>query len=53
MDPLSGVASVIAVIQLTGAIVQICGTYMEKVKDATQDILHFQQEIIALAKVLR
>ncbi|OQE62988.1 hypothetical protein PENNAL_c0253G00080 [Penicillium nalgiovense] len=53
MDPLSGVASVIAVIQLTGGIVQICGKYLNNVKNATQDILRFQEKIAALAKVLQ
>ncbi|CAG8140451.1 unnamed protein product [Penicillium nalgiovense] len=53
MDPLSGAASVIAVIQLTGSIVQICGKYLNNVKNATQDILRFQEKITALALVFR
>jgi hypothetical protein len=53
MDPLSGAASVIAVIQLTGGIVQICGKYLNKVKNATQDIQRFQEKIAALAQVLQ
>ncbi|KAF4772650.1 hypothetical protein HAV15_005067 [Penicillium sp. str.  len=53
MDPLSGAASVIAVIHLTGSIVQICGKYLNNVKNATQDILRFQEKITALALVLR
>ncbi|PCG88247.1 hypothetical protein PENOC_111850 [Penicillium occitanis (nom. inval.)] len=52
MDGLSGAASVIAVIQLTGSIVEICGGYIGKVKNAKQDILHLQQEIRALTGVL-
>jgi hypothetical protein len=52
MDGLSGVASVIAVIQLTGSIVEICGGYISKVKNAKQDILHLQEEIRALTGVL-
>jgi hypothetical protein len=40
MEPLSGAASVIAVIQLTGAIAQICGSYIRKVDEARQDIIH-------------
>ncbi|ODM21879.1 hypothetical protein SI65_02723 [Aspergillus cristatus] len=53
MDPLSGAASVIAVIQLAAAITQICGTYLNKVKDAKRDIHRFQEEVIALAHVLQ
>ncbi|OQD92797.1 hypothetical protein PENVUL_c210G09392 [Penicillium vulpinum] len=53
MDPLSGAASVIAVIQLTGGIVQICGKYLNNVKNATQDIQRFQEKIAALAQVLQ
>ncbi|KAJ5761804.1 uncharacterized protein N7511_005186 [Penicillium nucicola] len=52
MDPLSGAASVIAVIQLTGSIAQICGKYLNNVKNATQDIQRFQEKITALAQVL-
>ncbi|OQD94832.1 hypothetical protein PENSOL_c023G07534 [Penicillium solitum] len=52
MDPLSGAASVIAVIQLTGAIVQICGKYLNNVKNAAQDIQRFQEKIATLAQVL-
>ncbi|KAB8227880.1 uncharacterized protein BDW43DRAFT_323428 [Aspergillus alliaceus] len=52
MEPLSGAASVIAVIQLTGAIVQICGSYIKKVEEAKQDILHLREEVDALSQVL-
>ncbi|BCR82721.1 uncharacterized protein ACHE_10123A [Aspergillus chevalieri] len=53
MDPLSGAASVIAVVQLAAAITQICGTYLNKVKDAKRDIQRFQKEVIALSCVLQ
>jgi hypothetical protein len=53
MDALSGAASVIAVIQLAGSIVQLCGKYLNNVKNATQDIRRFQEKIAALAQVLR
>lgn len=53
MDPLSGAASVIAVIQLTGSIVQICRKYLNNVKNATQDIKRFQEKIAALTHVLQ
>ncbi|EAU29371.1 conserved hypothetical protein [Aspergillus terreus NIH2624] len=49
---LSGAASVIAVIQLTGAITHICASYIRKVGEARQDILHLQEEIHALSRVL-
>lgn len=45
-------ASVIAVIQLTGVIAQICGTYTSKVKDAREDIVHLQQTIRSLTVTL-
>ncbi|CAI7609840.1 unnamed protein product, partial [Penicillium glandicola] len=52
MDPLSGAASVIAVIQLTGSILQICGKYLNNVKNAKQDIQRFQEKVAALSQVL-
>ncbi|EFR02261.1 hypothetical protein MGYG_05262 [Nannizzia gypsea CBS 118893] len=52
MDPLSATASVIGIIQLTGAIVKICGSYIHEVKNAKQDIISLQQEIVSLAGVL-
>ncbi|KAJ5335724.1 uncharacterized protein N7506_005660 [Penicillium brevicompactum] len=52
MDPLSGAASVIAVIQLTGVILQICGKYLNNVKSAKQDIQRFQEKVAALSQVL-
>jgi hypothetical protein len=53
MEPLSGAASVIAVIQLTGAIAQICGSYIRKVDEARQDIIHLQEEVDALSQILK
>ncbi|KAL4887992.1 WD40-repeat-containing domain protein [Aspergillus ambiguus] len=53
MEPLSGAASVIAVIQLTAAIAQICGNYIRKVDEARQDIIHLQEEVDALSRVLK
>jgi hypothetical protein len=52
MEPLSGAASVIAVIQLTGSIMEICGGYINKVKTAKKDIRDLQQEISGLIRVL-
>ncbi|KAJ6142464.1 hypothetical protein N7471_001917 [Penicillium samsonianum] len=52
MDPLSGAASVIAVIQLTGVILQICEKYLNNVKSAKQDIQRFQEKVAALSQVL-
>lgn len=53
MDPVSDVASVIAVVQLTGAIVKICAKYLSNVKNAREDIERFQARITALSSVLR
>ncbi|EEP79334.1 predicted protein [Uncinocarpus reesii 1704] len=44
---------VMAAVQLTGAIVDICGGYLEKVKKAKEDIARLQQETSSLAKVLQ
>jgi hypothetical protein len=52
MEPVSGLASVIAVVGLAGSIVQICGKYLHNVKNATQDIQRFQEKISALTHVL-
>lgn len=52
MDPLSGPASVFAVIQLTGGILQICGKYLNNVKNAKQDIQRFQEKVVVLSQVL-
>lgn len=53
MDPLSGAASVIAVIQVPGSIVQICRKYLNNVNNATQDIQRFQEKIVFLVQVLQ
>jgi DNA modification methylase len=53
MEPLSGAASVIAVIQLAGSIFHICGKYLNNVKNATEDIQRFQEQIVALTQVLQ
>lgn len=52
MDGLSSAASVIAVIQLAGSIVKICGGYVQDVKDAKDEIITLQQQIAGLAEVL-
>jgi hypothetical protein len=52
MEPLSSAASIIAVIQLTESIVQICGTYISKVRDAKEDVIRLQQNTRALTVVL-
>jgi hypothetical protein len=52
MDPLSGAASVIAVIQISGMIFDLCRTYYTAVKDAREDIARLQNELRALEVVL-
>lgn len=52
MEPLSGVASVIAVIQLAGVVTQMCRTYIIKVKEAKEDVIRLTQHISALRAVL-
>jgi hypothetical protein len=53
MDGLSSVASVIAVIQLTGSIVKTCGRYIQEVKDARDDIITLQRTVVGLEGVLQ
>lgn len=52
MDGLSGAASIIAVIQLSESVVRICGSYINAVKDAKNDIEHLQREVVNLTEVL-
>lgn len=53
MDGLSSVASIIAVIQLTGSLVKLCGGYIREVKDAKDEILNLQRAIINLQGTLQ
>jgi hypothetical protein len=52
MDGLSTAASIIAVVQVTGSIVKICGGYIKRVKDARKDILSLQHEVVGLTGLL-
>ncbi|CAI7635358.1 unnamed protein product [Penicillium manginii] len=52
MDGLSSAASVIAVIQLAGSIVATCGGYIKGVKDAREDIIRLQHEVVSLKCIL-
>lgn len=53
MDGLSSAASVFAVIQLTGSVVKICGSYIQEVKDARDDIITLQQTVAGLQGILQ
>jgi hypothetical protein len=48
MDALSSAASIIAVIQLTGSLVKLCGGYIQEVKDAQDEIFTLQRAIAGL-----
>lgn len=52
MDGLSAVASVIAVIQISGAVLSLCAQYLKAVKNAKSDIEHLQGELSGLRAVL-
>lgn len=52
MDGLSSAASVIAVIQLTGSLVKLCGGYIQEVKNARDEILTLQRAITGLQGTL-
>ncbi|KAJ5119729.1 WD40-repeat-containing domain protein [Penicillium atrosanguineum] len=53
MDGLSSAASVIAVIQLTGSLVKLCGGYIREVKDARDQILRLQYAFAGLQGTLQ
>ncbi|KAL3494398.1 WD40 repeat-like protein [Aspergillus germanicus] len=53
MDGLSSAASVIAVIQLTGSLVKLCGGYIQEVRNAPEEILTLQREITGLQNILQ
>ncbi|KAJ5782438.1 hypothetical protein N7457_004212 [Penicillium paradoxum] len=53
MDGLSSAASIIAVIQVAGSVVKICGGYIKEVKDARDEILKLQQTVTDLLGVLQ
>ncbi|KAJ6047584.1 hypothetical protein N7460_003731 [Penicillium canescens] len=53
MDGLSSAASVIAVIQLTGSLVKLCGRYIQEVKDARDEIFALQRSIAGLHGALQ
>lgn len=53
MDALSSAASVIAVIQLAGSLVKLCGGYIQEVKDARDEIFTLQQAIAGLQGTLQ
>ena len=52
MDGLSTTASVIAVIQLAKSIVNICGGYIQGVKDANEEIESLQHQVAGLTEAL-
>lgn len=53
MDGLSLTGSVIAVIQLTGTLVKLCGGYIQQVKHAREEILTLQRAITGLQGTLQ
>jgi hypothetical protein len=52
MDGLSAAASVIAVVQITSQIFDLCRTYYINVRDARRDVERLRTEIISLQDVL-
>jgi hypothetical protein len=52
MDILSGVASVIAVIQISGAVIDICYQYRTGVKNAPKSIIRLMNEVRGIRTVL-
>src|SRR5277367_1866910 len=52
MDPLSGAASVISVIQISDRILSLCEEYASAVRDAREDIRRLDSEVRALCDVM-
>lgn len=52
MDGLSGAASVIAVIQISGQVFDLCRAYYLEVKEARKDIQRLRDEVTSLQDVL-
>ena len=52
MDPLSGVASVIAVIQIAGTVIDLCYQYRKGIKDAPKTIIRLMSEVRGIRTVL-
>jgi Fungal N-terminal domain of STAND proteins len=52
MDPLSGAASVIAVVELSSTVLDLCRNYISKVKKAKEDIQRLSSEVEAFSMVL-
>jgi SMC interacting uncharacterized protein involved in chromosome segregation len=53
MDGLSSAASVIAVIQVTGSLVKLCGGYIQEVRNAREEILTLQRAITSLQDTIQ
>ena len=53
MDGVSSAASLIAIIELTGSLLKICGSYIREVNDARDEILTLQQTIAGLQGTLQ
>jgi SMC interacting uncharacterized protein involved in chromosome segregation len=53
MDGLSSAASVIAVVQVTGSLVKLCGGYIQEVRNAREEILTLQRAITSLQDTLQ
>ena len=52
MDGISAAASIIAVIQISGQVINLCRTYYSEVRDAKTDIQRLREEITSLQTVL-
>jgi hypothetical protein len=52
IDPPNYLASVIAVLQLTGSVINICYDYQSTVRHASKDIEHIRQQLVSFHDVL-
>ena len=52
MEPLSAAASVIAVVQISGQVFNLCQKYCSEVKGARKDIQSLRNEVMSLQDVL-
>lgn len=53
MEAIGSVSSIIAVVQVAGAVAKLCGGYIADVKDAPGDIARLQHQTATLGDVIR
>ncbi|KZF19506.1 hypothetical protein L228DRAFT_241725 [Xylona heveae TC161] len=52
MDPVSSAASIIAVVQLSGSVINLCYNYVKSVRDGRKEVMQFVEELNDLKRIL-